>query len=392
MRNGAATHLQQLVATIRLSVVTLPASVINGLVTVGLPTITENLKLPASISLWPLSVGSLATASTLLLAGGALMLGQGLSRNDQEFVALRALQGVELALHLASSVSLLGEVLPQGRGRNLAFSCLGLSLPLGFSLGLVDGRLLRRLRTNVDWVGAGLGSAFMSLLCYLLATLSVDPSRIKSPEYITILCFTATAFPAFIAWPHHRVNAGKPALIPNALWKNRSFSSICATVALSNRSLSAPIRILPSLVAGVLVNIIVGLFVHRISAFRIVTAASAICAVSTPLMALVQPSAPYWANGFLAHVLQPVSFGALYTVGLIVITDSFAKDTQALAESVFNTASQFGNALGLAVLQVVSTVVSAGTDDSREKALMNGYRASFWTMFGSMILCTFIGF
>lgn len=223
-----AGRYKQIAATIQLSTVTLTASVINGLIIVGLPTITKDLQLPASLSLWPSSVASLATATTLLLAGsiadtigprwvelvgsfasGALMVGQGLARNGEELVTLRALQGVGLAMHLASSISLLGQLLSPGKSRNLAFSCLGLSLPLGFSLGLVVGGLMidrigwrlgwyisggmtlfvsviglwalpsntttrdvhyfRALATRVDWVGAALGSAFLALLCYLLA-------------------------------------------------------------------------------------------------------------------------------------------------------------------------------------------------------------------------------
>lgn len=220
--------VQQVVVISQLFAVTLTASVINGLVIVGLPTITKDLQLPSSLSFWPSSVSNLATASTLLLAGsiadavgprwveivgsfasGALMIGQGVSRNGSELVVLRALQGVGLALHLASSVSIITQLLPPGRGRNLAFSCIGLSQPLGFSLGLVVGGILvdtigwrsgwylaggitlffaamglwalpkskshqyadrmHNIRTKVDWVGACLASAFMALLCYLLA-------------------------------------------------------------------------------------------------------------------------------------------------------------------------------------------------------------------------------
>ncbi|EHA25612.1 hypothetical protein ASPNIDRAFT_190128 [Aspergillus niger ATCC 1015] len=466
-----AGRYKQIAATIQLSTVTLTASVLNGLIIVGLPTITKDLQLPASLSLWPSSVASLATATTLLLAGsiadtigprwveivgsfasGALMVGQGLARNGEELVTLRALQGVGLAMHLASSISLLGQLLPPGKSRNLAFSCLGLSLPLGFSLGLVVGGLMvdrigwrlgwyisggmtlfvsviglwalpsntitrdvhyfRALATRVDWVGAALGSAFLALLCYLLAILSVTPSRIKSAQCIIIVCLIALALPAFIAWSHYQVKVGRPALIPNIVWKKRSFSSVCALVALSNgvlnamelftslyfqeiqglSAIQASIRILPSLVSGIFMNLIVGLFVHRVPAFWIVTAATIVCAVSPLLMALVQPSTPYWGNAFVAQVLQPVSFGALYTVGLIIVTDCFAEDMQALAGAVFNTASQFGNAIGLAVLQVISNVVSKHSGDQENLALMDGYRASFWTMFGSMILCTILGF
>ncbi|KAH1437703.1 hypothetical protein KXX54_009624 [Aspergillus fumigatus] len=462
------SQLRKVVVLSQLFAVTLTASVINGLVIVGLPTITKDLQLPPSLSFWPSSVNSLATASTLLLAGsladtvgprwvelvgsfasGALMIGQGVARTGQELVVLRALQGVGLAMHLASSVSIVTQLLPPGRSRNVAFSCLGVSQPLGFSLGLVVGGvlvdtigwrsgwflsggitlvfsvgglwalprsksmqysdLLHNVRTTIDWVGAGLASAFMALLCYLLAA---DPSRIKSADSIVILCLAALALPSFIGWVHYQVKRNKPALIPNALWKNIAFSSICATLAISTTvvnsmelfaslffqevqglsALEASIRILPSLVVGVLLNLVIGVFVHKVPAFWIATVTSLLCAGSPLLMAVIQPSWPYWGNAFVAQLLQAVSFNALYTIGLIIITNSFPDDTQALAGAVFNTAAQFGSALGLAILQVISTVVTEKSAADGTGALMAGYRASFWTMFGFMILCTLLGY
>lgn len=224
-----SSRLQKVVVTIQLSGVTFTSSLINGLVIVGLPAITEDLQLPSSLAFWPASVSGLATASTLLIAGsvadvlgprwvdlvgcftsGALMIGSGAARKGTELVAMRALQGVGLALHLASSVAIITQIMPKGRGRNLAFSCLGLSQPLGFSVGLVLGGIfvdtigwragwflsggltlllavigvwalprsyknrrlediLHEVKTKIDWVGAILASSFMTLLCYLLA-------------------------------------------------------------------------------------------------------------------------------------------------------------------------------------------------------------------------------
>ncbi|GIK07220.1 hypothetical protein Aspvir_002877 [Aspergillus viridinutans] len=462
------SQLRKVVVLSQLFAVTLTASVINGLVIVGLPTITKELQLPPSLSFWPSSVSSLATASTLLLAGsladtvgprwvelvgsfasGALMIGQGLARTGQELVVLRALQGVGLAMHLASSISIVTQLLPPGRSRNVAFSCLGVSQPLGFSLGLVVGGvlvdticwrsgwflssgitlvfsvaglwalprskttqysdLLHNITTKIDWVGAGLASAFMALLCYLLAA---NPSRIKSADNIVILCLAALALPSFVGWVHYQVKRHKPALIPNALWKNTAFSSICAAIAISTTvvnsmelfaslffqevqglsALDASVRILPSLIVGVLLNLVIGVFVHKVPAFWIATVTSLLCAGSPLLMAVIQPSWPYWGNAFVAQLLQAVSFNALYTIGLIIITDSFPDDTQALAGAVFNTAAQFGSALGLAILQVISTVVTEESGADETGALMAGYRASFWTMFGFMVLCTLLGY
>jgi len=224
-----ASRLQKAAVTLQLAGVNFASSATNGLVVVGLPRMAADLHLPAEIGFWPTSVPGLATASTLLLAGavadvlgpksvelvgcvagGVAMLACGLTRRGEELVALRALQGLGLALHLSSSVGLVTKVMPRGRERNLCFACLGLSLPLGFSLGLVLGGVLvdtigwragwylygaitlllsavgvwalpksaplgslsvvlRSLAATVDWVGALLASAFITLVSYFLA-------------------------------------------------------------------------------------------------------------------------------------------------------------------------------------------------------------------------------
>ncbi|KAM5344200.1 hypothetical protein ACJ41O_012737 [Fusarium nematophilum] len=466
------SRLRKASVTFQLSGINFASSAVNGLVVVGLPKMTQDLNLPQSLAFWPSSAASLASTSTILLAGsvadvlgprsvnltgtitsGALMLGCGFAKRGEELVAMRALQGIGLALHLSSSVALITKILPRGRGRNLAFACLGLSQPLGFSFGLVMGGVLvdtigwragwflyaaitlllstlglwslpksaplgtlrsvmHDVRTKVDWVGALLASAFMALLSYFLATISTDIYKVKEPGSIILLCLGVSALPLFIGWVHRQIGAGKPALIPNSFWRNASFSSICATIAMSFAvlnslelfaslffqeiqhlsALEAAVRILPSLVVGTILNFTTGLFVHKIPAVWIVVTTSLLTAGAPLLMAVIQPQWPYWANAFVAQLLMPISCDVLFTVGLIVITDIFPEDKQSVAGAVFNTATQFGNAFGLAIMQVVSTLVAKDHDGMRpSQALMEGYRASFWTMFGFMISCVVVG-
>lgn len=148
---------------------------------------------------------------------------------------------------------------------------------------------------------------------------------------------------------------------------------------------------MPSLVVSVLINLTIGLFVHRVPVLWLVGLSSLICSGAPVLMAIAPPDGTYWAHPFVAQIFQPASFAVLFTVGLIVVSDAFAEDTQALAGAVFNTAGQFGGALGLSVLQVVSKQEEEGSGLEKEDALLQGYRASFWTMFGFMILCGGMG-
>jgi len=223
------SRFRQAVLVLHLSGVNLLTSSVNGLITVGLPRIAADVGLPPELYLWPASVYGLATGSALLLAGAVadvlgprgvdlagcagialFILGAGLARTGPQLVGCRAAQGAAAALHLAASAALVSAAVPRGRARNVAFSCLGLSQPLGFSVGLVVGGVLvdtagwraawflagggalllaaagpwalpravtpraRRsvrddLVSKVDWVGAGIASVFMTTLSYLLA-------------------------------------------------------------------------------------------------------------------------------------------------------------------------------------------------------------------------------
>ncbi|KAH8892615.1 MFS general substrate transporter [Thozetella sp. PMI_491] len=468
------SKLGKVLMTLQLCGINFTSSGVTGILTVCLPILAADLQLPEELYFWPLSAYVLATASTILVAGsladvlghrevdlagafctGTFMIAGGLARTGSEFVAFRALQGLGMSLHFSSSVGIVAYNLPRGRSRNISFSCLGLSQVLGFSSGLVLGGVLAdtigwqagcylfggltllfstigiwalpetvdrptprtaltRLTRQIDWVGAGLASTFMSLMSYLLAVLSTDIYAIRNAESIVLMCLSLAAVPLFIFWMNRQVKLGKPALIPNSLWRNSAFSSICLTVALSYAvlaslelfaslffqniqrlsALEASLRMLPSLVLGGILNLTTGLFIDKVPPVWLVSVSSILCAGSPLLLALINPEWSYWTAAFVAQLLQPISGDILFTVGLIVVSEVFPEQTQALAGAVFNTASQFGQALGLAVTQVVSALITKQATAraiTETEALMAGYRASFWTMFAFMLSCMFLG-
>jgi MFS family permease len=223
------SRIRKATVTFQLSCINFAWNATKGLTIVGLPRMTADLNLPQTLAFWPSSVPSLATASTLLLAGaigdvlgpkymnlvgcilnGCLMIACGLSRHGEELVVFRAMSGVALAMHLSTSVALVSKVYEPGKGRNLSFACLGMSQVLGFSFGLVVGGVLvdtsgwrfgwflygaitltasavgfwslpnppalgswnalcHSICIKVDWVGALLASVFMALVSYFLA-------------------------------------------------------------------------------------------------------------------------------------------------------------------------------------------------------------------------------
>jgi hypothetical protein len=60
-----------------------------------------------------------------------------------------------------------------------------------------------------------------------------NPANIHHAENIALLCMAAACIPAFMSWMSWREKNGKSALIPNSLWKNTAFASICLMVLLT---------------------------------------------------------------------------------------------------------------------------------------------------------------
>jgi len=147
------------------------------------------------------------------------------------------------------------------------------------------------------------------------------------------------------------------------------------------------------MVVGAILNLTTGYFVDRTPAFWLVLVSTTLTAGSPLLMALIDPHWSYWKGAFFAQVLAPMSGDVLFTVGLIVVSEVFPEETQALAGAVFNTVAYFGMSLGINLMQVVSLLVTQGTqyrDKTSPSALLQGYQASFWAMFAATITCAIL--
>ena len=388
---------------------------------------------------------------------GCFTLTSDLARTAIELIMFRALQGVASSLCLTNSVSILTRHVQARRARNIAFGFLDLSQPLGFSIGLVlggvlgstvgwragwyfsasgymvlfivgifampvdqphpeRGGVLHRLCREVDWVGQGIASTCLALFSYVLAMITADSSNIRKPATIAVLVISILLAPAFMLWVRFREQNQKRVLIPHSLWRSRSFTAICIMLLFSyavedamellcslyfqnvqsTSSLQSSVRLLPMCIVGSLLNLTTGLFIHRVSAVYLVLATSLVSAVAPLLMALTKPEWPYWYTEFPSQVLMPVSIDVLYTVGILLTSEIFSEDTQALAAGVFNTVDQLGISIGLAVVGVVSRSATNNfglTPKDSPAALLVGYRASFWAAFAwTMLACVVGGF
>lgn len=375
----------------------------------------------------------------------AFVLGCGLSRTGTELILFRALSGVSLSFCLPSAVSIItGSFV--GKRRNFAFAAMGGGQPVGFALGLTIGGYLtdtvgwrvgfyigaainafifavglfglpkvveqegtaltwhqkwQQIAHDVDWVGAIIASTSLATLSYVFAAITGNTSNIREPSSIALLVVAFALVPCFIYWVGRQEKLGRPAIIPNSLWRNRTFTTICISVFMTWGAFNAQetmctfffqdvqglsaketsLRFLPSPVAGVTVNILMGWLVSRVRAdYLIMVSCFVVCFSPVPL-AIAHPNSNYWSSGFIANLLNPVGADALFTVSNLLITSSFPAKTQGLAGGVFNTISQIGKSVGLALVAVIASSVTNDSnyvDTTSPDALMVGYSAAFW--------------
>jgi MFS family permease len=138
----------------------------------------------------------------------AITLACGIAQKAIQLLFFRAHAGVAISFCLPSAVSLITSYFPQGKRRNLAFAAMGGGQPVGFSLGLVFGGVLadgpgwrsgfhmaaiintvvlvvavlglprprvtdspswKRLRDDIDWIGALILCTSLALFSYVFA-------------------------------------------------------------------------------------------------------------------------------------------------------------------------------------------------------------------------------
>lgn len=461
-----------------ISCISLIQAMLGGILIVSLPTMAHDIGLSGNLLLWPAAVNSLACGCTLLLSGSiadvvggrkVFLIGEfflivttiacGVCRTGIEVILFRAFQGVALSLCLPSSVSLITKNIPIGTYRNAAFACLGAGQPLGFSVGLVLGGVLvgsigwrygyyigailtfliwvvsvfsipkdlgienqtlqtqvRRMTTEIDWIGCGLLSISLGMFSYVFSVLAGGSAHFLEPASLALFSIAVLLLPLFLFHTIRQERMHRKVIIPLSLMKNKVFASLCVAVfivwgnleavqlfltlfyqLIQNLSpLQTSLRFLPMVVTGTATNVLTGYLVKRVRADMLVMSGAAISAIAPLLMAVINPSWSYWACAFIAVACSPISADMLFTVAQLAITSVFPPETHGLAGGVFNTVANIGTSLGLAVAAVVAssvTMAETGKLGSTPESLMDGYRATFWLCFGlDIVVMGVIGF
>ena len=269
----------------------------SGILIAALPRIARDVGLDQSLILWPAAVYALAAGCLLLIFGAvadvvgpklmwltgsflfvAFTVALGLAKTATQVITFRTLLGVSISMCLPTAVSLITNTFPRGTWRNVAFAVNGAGNPTGYAVGLVLGGVFTdtigwrwayymmaiicacvsvasiwslpkvevaterpwktRLVHDIDWIGAVIISVSLGMLLYVLAMTSSSYKRLDNPENIVLLVLSVIGISAFPFWMNYQTRRGRPALIPNKVWKNWAFTAVCISVFLCWASLS----------------------------------------------------------------------------------------------------------------------------------------------------------
>jgi MFS family permease len=270
----------------------------SGILISALPRIAQDVNLAEGFLLWPASVYALAAGCLLLIAGavadvvGAKLVwitgsyvyvvftvAVGFAKTGAQLIVFRTFLGIAVSMCLPTAVGLITRTFPRGQWRNVAFAANGMGQPLGYSLGLILGGIFtdtvgwrwayymsatinvglasaaiwvlpsvyipspkkwtRRLLEDIDWLGACVLSVALGILLYVLATTTSSYKNLSDTENIVLLTVSLILLCAFPVWMHFQVKHGKPAIIPNKLWRNGAFTTTCVAVFFCWASLNA---------------------------------------------------------------------------------------------------------------------------------------------------------
>ncbi|KAI9152305.1 MFS-type transporter 1 [Paramyrothecium foliicola] len=443
----------------------------SGILIAATPQLARDVGLSQALYLWPAAVYALAAGCLLLIFGavadvvGAKLMwlvgsylfciftiALGFAKTGIQVIVFRTLLGISISMCLPTAVGLITATFPRGSWRNTAFAMNGMGQPLGYAVGLVLGGIFtdtigwrwayymmaiinfilstvaiwslptarpqteqkwtKRL-ADIDWVGAILLSAALGLLMYVLAMTTSSYLSIGYARNAALLSLSIVLLIAFPCWMHWQTKKGRPALIPNRLWKNAAFTAVCTSVffcwaALNGieyfttlyfqevegiSALQSSLRFIPHPIMGAAVNIATAYLISRVKVQTLAVVSALVTLIAPILMATIDVGENYWFAPFWALLLSPVNPDVLFTASNLVISEAFPSDLQSLAGGVFNEVAQFGNSVGLAVTAAIAaSITEHSTNKSERDALMEGYRAAFWTIFAATAVVVVISY
>ncbi|KAL2006343.1 hypothetical protein VTN00DRAFT_9997 [Thermoascus crustaceus] len=159
------------------------------------------------------------------------------------------------------------------------------------------------------------------------------------------------------------------------------FSMVCFWLSLYMQeikhlsALGVAVQLLPIVINGILVNIVCGLILHRVSNTLLMGVAAVSFTVAFLLLGLMREDSPYWAFIFPGLLLLVVGGYIEFNVTNMYVMSSLPPSDQSVAGGIFNTFSRLCTNIGLGISTAVYNAVRGQVDDASST---KPYLSLFW--------------
>ena len=181
-------------------------------------------------------------------------------------------------------------------------------------------------------------------------------------------------------------------LMPLHVWRERNFSILVAILCLGfygftgnlfwlslywqriehKSPLIVAVRLLPAMVGGIIINVIAGMTMHRISNKVLMLVGALGMAAASAILSAMPDHASYWAFAFPALICSVVGVDFEFTVTNMYVMNSLPRAQQSVGGGMFNTATRLTATVGLGIQTGIFQATGTGALD------YHGYRATFW--------------
>ncbi|KAH8766100.1 major facilitator superfamily transporter [Diaporthe sp. PMI_573] len=414
-------------------------------VNIALPAIQKDFGVGSSDLQWLISAYTLTFGGFLLLSGvlsdryGRKMifcsgmaalsvwtLADGFAPNFISLAIFRALQGIGAAMTVPSAVGIISNYFVSS-DRTLALTIFGASGAVGFCLGLVFGGLLTSslgwryifyfavvftgvigllgifvlprdrkeglARPKLDFVGAGLSTAGLILLSFVLSS---GGEYGWGKAFIIVLLVLSVAM--IVAFTYVEKKVANP-IMPLSLWKLENFAALwvggfvmyggyqttiyfVTLMAQEINHLSAgqtALRFLPMGCTGFVFSLGMSRALEVCNTKWLLVVGMVVCAVSPIPGALMSDGdISFWKHVFPTSILSVAGVTIVYCTITVVLLASVPVNVQSMCGGMINTAFQIGSGVGLAL---ASAVVQA-VDTAKGHSALLQYKTGLWCCVG----------
>ncbi|THY14882.1 putative transporter [Aureobasidium pullulans] len=363
-----------------------------------------------------------------------LSLAAGFSKTPIVLDVLNGMMGLMTAASVPPAQGLLGTIYEKpSRRKNAAFACFSAGNPLGFVFGTIFSGIASDLfnwrasffllaiiylvfsalamftvpkdTTNkepfnwttvkkLDPVGVVLTIAGVGMFCAALSSGDTATNGWKTDYIIAMLIVGAALIVAFVFWELYYPHP----LVPMSIWRDKNFSLVMIVLLFGMMAfsvaefflalymqevwkwspLTTAVHLLPMAIMGIIVNIVAGMIMHRVSNKALMLVGCFGYTIAFTLIAVNTFHSSYWAFCFPSFLLAVVGADLEFNVANLYVASSMPVHQQSIAGSIVQTVTKLCQSVGFGIGTAVFNAVGRSAKENRWDVATKPYSAVFW--------------